>query len=240
MILVGKSKSGISTIANMFSKYKKFEPYPNQNDNGSLSTGFVNSRRTTLVDIPGFFAIDDDKKRSGKLLQSYTNSITTEIILFVVLRAASITTYDIKLFNLIRKINKQRHILQNIVIFTCNESDAEGFSVEHFIQQSSELSDFISSCNCKSCVFHFSTKKESENAERFFSIVDELIEKTNACMENTTIINESCDKVDQGKVEQMANHWDSRPLPPTESTTHIMFRKRTVNHFDSLNEKPYV
>lgn len=225
----------------MFNKYKEFERYPNPSL--GLSTGFVNSRRTTLVDIPGLFGIDDDKKGAVKLLQTYTQSITTEIILFVVLRVGPVTNYDVEVFNLIQNLNMQRNILQNIVIFTCNESDAKDFSVKDFIQQSRELSDFISICNCKACEFHFSTKREPKNAEKFFSRVDSLIYKANTCNENTTIMNESCDKVKNGKVEQTAKECQSSPLPPKESTKHTLLRKSTVNHydeFDRLSAKPYV
>lgn len=218
VLLVGKSKSGMSTIAKLFNKYKKFKS-KNTHLSFGLSTGFINNRRTTLVDIPGLFREYDDTNEAERTLQSYlSHSFPTEIILCVVIRAASLTQYDIKVVDLIRNLIRISRIKHTILIFTCKESDAKHFTAAKFIEESTELSDIVSLYNCKHCLFTSSPKKESENVHALFSIVVDLIAKTASDKEKTYISNEIQDNMVPGKENKIVK-------PTHKNNKHVRYRR---------------
>lgn len=208
ILLVGKSDSGMSTIAKKIVKYKNFnsETCHNERLACKISKGYINSRSTTLVDTPGLFGADDETNEAEKIINFYANTIANEIILLFVIRAAPISKFDEKVFDFIRNLITRKGIVHTIVILTRKESDTDFVNAVEFIKDSGQLYSFTSDNRCKHCLYTFSRKKELENIKSLFSEIETLIGNPNDESESNMYdrdVSFSNDQIDRGKAKQM-------------------------------------
>ncbi|XP_059208007.1 GTPase IMAP family member 8-like [Centropristis striata] len=167
----GRSSSGNTILGTeRFRSAAGFEPVSTETVSESA---VVEGRRVTVVDTPGF-----------------TNEVLTPELLYLEIMKSVITASpgphafvivikidrirDVKLFDVLKKLFSSEAHKYTMVLFT-NGDELEGQTIEDVIQSNSDVSDLVSRCDGRFCVFDNKTQRSREQVRKFLNLIDEMV-----------------------------------------------------------------
>ncbi|XP_010768199.1 GTPase IMAP family member 2-like [Notothenia coriiceps] len=135
----------------------------------------VEDCEVTVIDTPGF----TDKHLTPEQLYLQIMRSTLEgspgVHAFViVVRVDRITEADIKLFELLPKLFEGDALKYSMVLFTHGDN-LKGQSIEGLMKKNDHVSELVSMCGGRYCVFDNNTKSSKEQVRTFLDKVNEMV-----------------------------------------------------------------
>ncbi|XP_078100684.1 uncharacterized protein LOC144513469 isoform X2 [Sander vitreus] len=177
MVLLGRPGEGKSSSGNTILGSKQFESVGGFD---SVSTGpvckaaRVEGRWVTVVDTPGI--TDPTGNQLYEMIMKWIAEASPGPHVFViVVRISSIFTADIKLFKLLKQLFGGDVPKYSMVLFTHGDELKGGQSIDNMIRSNQHVSDLVSMCGGRFCVFDNKTKRSREQVRDFLTKVDEVV-----------------------------------------------------------------
>ncbi|XP_035862456.1 GTPase IMAP family member 8-like [Sander lucioperca] len=165
IVLLGLPGAGKSSSGNTILRSGQFKPGC---DFGSVSTetvsksAIVEGRQVTVVDTPG---ITDEVLTPQQLFKEIMKSVVETSpgphAFVIVVRIGRITEADIKLFEMLENLFSRDALKYSMVLFTHGD-ELGGRSINDLIQSDHHVSDLVSMCGGRFCVFDNTTKRSRE------------------------------------------------------------------------------
>ncbi|XP_033494504.2 GTPase IMAP family member 8-like [Epinephelus lanceolatus] len=178
IVLLGRPGAGKSSSGNTILRSEKFKSGCGF---GSVSTetvsesATVEGRQVTVVDTPGFTdAVLTPEQLYLEIMKSVVKASPGPHAFVFVVRLGRITKEDIKLFEILPKLFEGGASKYSMVLFTHGD-DLKGQTMDSLIRSNRHVSDLVSMCGGRFCVFDNKTKKSREQVRSFLSKVDEMV-----------------------------------------------------------------
>ncbi|XP_049447887.1 GTPase IMAP family member 8-like [Epinephelus fuscoguttatus] len=178
IVLLGRPGAGKSSSGNTILRSEKFK---SDCGFGSVSTetvsesATVEGRQVTVVDTPGFTdAVLTPEQLYLEIMKSVVEASPGPHAFVIVVRLGRISAADIKLFEILPKLFEGGASEYSMVLFTHGD-DLRGQTMDSLIQSNRHMSDLVSMCGGRFCVFDNKTKKSREQVRSFLNTVDEMV-----------------------------------------------------------------
>uniref|UniRef100_A0A8C6P7N3 AIG1-type G domain-containing protein n=1 Tax=Nothobranchius furzeri TaxID=105023 RepID=A0A8C6P7N3_NOTFU len=193
IVLLGKSRNGKSSLANVLFGETKFK-VKNLNDSNTVTsdarTKCIKGRNLTLIDTPGFL----DPGRTEKEVKPELTRCVAECapgphVFLIVLKVEKHTEHEKAVINNIREYFSGDALKYAVVVFTHGDQLPEGMKIEEFVDQSEELKELVEKCGGRCHVFDCKYWKNNDQEDAYRSNQLQMAELLNTIdkilMENT-------------------------------------------------------
>uniref|UniRef100_A0A8C9Y0C6 GTPase IMAP family member 8-like n=1 Tax=Sander lucioperca TaxID=283035 RepID=A0A8C9Y0C6_SANLU len=168
----GKSSSGNTILgSDQFKSGDGFNPVTTETASKSAR---VEDRQVTVVDTPGITDLTGNQLYEG-IMKWIAEASPGPHAFVIVVRIGSIFTADIKLFKLLEQMFGGDVSKYSMVLFTHGDKLKGGRSIDDLIRSNQHVSDLVSMCDGRFCVFDNKTKRSREQVRNFLSKVDEIV-----------------------------------------------------------------
>ncbi|KAF1385143.1 hypothetical protein PFLUV_G00127610 [Perca fluviatilis] len=138
-------------------------------------SAIVEGRQVTVVDTPGF----SDRVLTGEqlfkeIMKAVVKASPGPHAFVIVVRLGRITGADKKQFEMLPKLFSRDAHKYFMVLFTHGD-ELGGRSINDLIRSDHHVSDLVSKCGGRFCVFDNKTKRSREQVRDFLSKVDEMV-----------------------------------------------------------------
>ncbi|KAL7389568.1 hypothetical protein ABVT39_006334 [Epinephelus coioides] len=178
IVLLGLPGAGKSSSGNTILRSEKFNSGCGF---GSVSTetvsesATVEGRQVTVVDTPGFTdAVLTPEQLYLEIMKSVVKASPGPHAFIIVVRLGRISAADIKLFDILPKLFGGGASKYSMVLFTHGD-DLKGQTMDSLIRSNRHVSDLVSMCGGRFCVFDNKTKRSREQVRSFLNTVDEMV-----------------------------------------------------------------
>ncbi|TDH05326.1 hypothetical protein EPR50_G00143750 [Perca flavescens] len=164
IVLLGCPGGGKSSSGNTILGSQQFESVGGSD---SVSTGpvcksaRVEGRWVTVVDAPGITDPTGNQLYEG-IMNWIAEASPGPHVFVIVVRIGSMFTADIKLFKLLKQLFGGDVPKYSMVLFTHGDKLKGGQSIEDLIQSNQHVSELVSRCGGRFCVFDNKTKRSRE------------------------------------------------------------------------------
>ncbi|XP_069573157.1 GTPase IMAP family member 6-like [Brachyistius frenatus] len=169
----GKSSSGNTILgSDQFESDCGFDPVTAKNVSKS---GRVEGCKVTVVDTPGF---TDDDLTAELLVEGIMKSLVTASpgphAFVIVVRIGRISSADIKLFEILPKLFGSDASKYGMVLFTGGDQ-LKGKSIDQLIQSNRHVSDLVSMCGGRYCVFNNNQRGDRQQVRNLLNQINEMV-----------------------------------------------------------------
>ncbi|KAK1875203.1 GTPase IMAP family member 2 [Dissostichus eleginoides] len=177
LVLLGPPGGGKSSSGNTILGSDQFESDPGfsrvSTESVSRSAG-VGGRQVIVVDTPGFTAGSvSPKQLFEEILKSIKQASPGPHALVLVLRLGSISSADIALFKNLKQLLRGQALRYSMVLFTHGDQ-LGGQSIDDLIRSNSHVSELVSMCGRRFCVFE-NRRRIRQQVRTFLSKIDEMV-----------------------------------------------------------------
>ncbi|XP_031172884.2 GTPase IMAP family member 8-like isoform X2 [Sander lucioperca] len=167
----GKSSSG-NTILGQFDSVPGFD---SASTKPVSKAARVEGRWVTVVDTPGITdKVLAPEQLFGEIMKSVEKGSPGPHAFVIVVRIGRITEADIKLFELLVQMVSRDVHKYSMVLFTHGD-ELGGRSIDDLIQSNQHVSDLVSMCDGRFCVFDNTKRGNRAQVRNFLSKVDEIV-----------------------------------------------------------------
>ncbi|XP_068565429.1 GTPase IMAP family member 1-like [Cebidichthys violaceus] len=169
----GRSSSGNTILGS--DQFKSGCGFDSVSTETVSQSAIVEGCKVTVVDTPGFTdeVLTPEQLYLEIMKMTVTASPGPHAFVFVV-RIGTITNADIQLIELLPKLFNSDALRYSMVIFTYGD-ELKDQRVEDLIQSNPQVSDLVSLCGGRYCVFDNRAKTNREQVRTFLSKVDEMV-----------------------------------------------------------------
>ncbi|KAM9348611.1 GTPase IMAP family member 6-like [Symphorus nematophorus] len=172
----GKSSSGnIILGSNQFKSGCDFNSVSTETESKSAA---VEGRRVTVVDTPGFTdEVLTPRQLFDQIMKSIAKSSPGPHAFIIVVRIGRVDKADIKLFELLPKLFDSDvcdALKYSMVLFTHGD-ELRGRSIDDLIQKNKHVSDLVSMCAGRFCVFENKTQRPRQQVRNLLNKIDEML-----------------------------------------------------------------
>ncbi|XP_068586169.1 GTPase IMAP family member 8-like [Cebidichthys violaceus] len=169
----GRSSSGNTILGS--DQFKSGCGFDSVSTESVSQSAIVEGCKVTVVDTPGF---TDEVLNPKQLYEEIMKMIVTASpgphAFIIVVRIGTITNADIQLFELLPKLFNSEALRYSMVLFTYGD-ELKDQSMEDLIQSNPHVSDLVSLCGGRYCVFNNRAKRNREQVRTFLNKVDEMV-----------------------------------------------------------------
>ncbi|KAL3043102.1 hypothetical protein OYC64_020922 [Pagothenia borchgrevinki] len=168
----GKSSSGNTILgSDQFESDCGFNPVSTESVSRFATAG---GRQVTVVDSPGITAGSvSPEQLSKEIMKSIKEASPGPHALVLVLRLGSISSADIALFKNLKQLLRGQVWRHSMVLFTHGDK-LGGQSIEGLIRSNSHVSELVSMCGGRYCVFD-NKRRIRQQVRTFLSKIDEMV-----------------------------------------------------------------
>lgn len=220
MVLLGKTGSGKSHLANTIFGEKLFETYDSPNSGTSkcqAETKTVNGRSITLIDTPGFFDTGrSEADLKAEILRCITECAPGPHAFLIVLRVDKFTEQEQAVITKICQSFTDEALKHAVVVFTHGDQLHSSVKIEEFVRQNKNLNDLVLRCGGRCHVFdskHWNNKQPNNYRSNQFQLEELLktVEKMVAEKNGGYYTNKMLQHVEKKIQEQAENIRHSSP-----------------------------
>ncbi|TDH07285.1 hypothetical protein EPR50_G00104320 [Perca flavescens] len=179
IVLLGLPETGKSSCGNTILRSKdQFEPgcgFGSVTRKTVSKSAIVEGRQVTVVDTPGFTdKVLTAEQLFEEILKAVVEASPGPHAFVIVVRLGRITEADIKLFEMLPLLFSRDALKYSMVLFTHGD-ELGGRSIDDLIKSDHHVSDLVSMCGGRFCVFDNKTKRSRDQVRDFLSKVDEMV-----------------------------------------------------------------
>ncbi|XP_028262891.1 GTPase IMAP family member 7-like [Parambassis ranga] len=150
IVILGKTGSGKSSLANTIFKEQLFNDNPTLNSGTKkcrAETRTVKGRRITLIDTPGFFDTDiPEEKLKPEILRCIIECSPGPHAFLIVFKMEKITLQEQEVIKKISEYFSEEAFKYATVVFTHGEQLPKGQKIEDLVQQNKYMSELVRKC----------------------------------------------------------------------------------------------
>lgn len=178
MVLLGRPGGGKSSSGNTILGCRKFR---SDCDFDSVSTetvsasALVEGRQVTVTDCPGFTdQVLSPQQLCKEIMKTLVEASPGPHAFVVVVRIGRVSEADIRLFELLPKLFGGEASKYTMVLFTHGDN-LRGQSIDDKIRANKHVSELVSRCGGRYCVFDNSQTGNRQQVRTFLNIIDEMV-----------------------------------------------------------------
>ncbi|XP_068429176.1 uncharacterized protein [Clinocottus analis] len=169
----GKSSSGNTILRS--GRFKSGCDFVSVSAESVSQSAMVEGCKVTVVDTPGFTnEVLSPEQLYLEIMKMVVEASPGPHAFVIVVRIGRITSADIQLFELLPKLFTSEALKYCMVLFTHGDQ-LEDQSMEDLIQSNPHVSQLVSLCGGRYCVFDNTANRKREQARTFLAKVDEMV-----------------------------------------------------------------
>ncbi|XP_035862355.1 GTPase IMAP family member 8-like [Sander lucioperca] len=178
IVLLGLPGAGKSSSGNTILRSGQFKPgggFDSVTTETVSKSAIVEGHQVTVVDTPGITdTVLTPQQLFEEIMKSVVEASPGPHAFVIVVRIGRITGADIKLFEMLETLFSRDALKYSMVLFTHGD-ELGGRSIDDLIRSDHHVSDLVSMCGGRFCVFDNKTKRSREQVREFLSKVDEMV-----------------------------------------------------------------
>ncbi|XP_037605047.1 GTPase IMAP family member 8-like [Sebastes umbrosus] len=169
----GKSASGNTILGS--DQFRSAGGFDSVSTETVSKSAVVEGRKVTVVDTPGFTdEVLTPEQLCLEIMKSIVEASPGPHALVIVVRIGRITKADVTLFELLLKLFDGEADRYSMVLFTHGDQ-LKGQSIEDEIKSNTLVSELVSMCGGRYCVFHNGAKRSREQVRNLLNQIDEMV-----------------------------------------------------------------